>query len=143
MVSWKKIHTIANEVLNWLNFDIDTTLNIRDLSPQLQQIVQIARAIALKGKIIILDEPTAAISFSEVDNLFATLRRLKDEGYSIIYVSHHLKEVFRITDRVTILKDGQGVGTFETAALDEKAMTRLMIGRDIIRERPKQRLLNK
>lgn len=134
LVSWRKINQTAKEVLKWLHFDIDTKQNIRSLSPQLQQIVQIARAIALKGKIIILDEPTAAISFSEVDNLFEILNRLKDEGYSIIYVSHHLKEVFRITSRVTVLKDGKGVGTYNTADLDEKSVTKLMIGRDIVRE---------
>lgn len=134
MVSWKKINKVATDVLKWLRFDIDTKSNIGTLTPQLQQIVQIARAIALKGKIIILDEPTAAISFSQVDKLFEILRRLKNEGYSIIYVSHHLKEVFRITDRVTVLKDGEGVGFYNTADMDEKKITHLMIGRNIVKE---------
>ena len=130
-VSWEKINKVAADVLKKLNFDIDIKQNIRRLTPQQQQIVQIARAIAINGRIIILDEPTASISFSQVDNLFNILRNLRNEGYSIIYVSHHLKEVFRITDRVTILKDGECVGTYITNELDERAITRLMIGREI------------
>jgi ribose transport system ATP-binding protein len=133
VVSWDNVHKTAAAVLKRLHFEIDTKLNIRELSPQLQQIVQIARAIAINGKILILDEPTAAISFSQVDKLFEILRNLKAEGYSIIYVSHHLKEVFRITDRVTVFKDGQGVGTYTTSELTEQSITRLMIGREIVK----------
>jgi len=133
LVSWEKVNKVAADVLKKLNFDIDIKQNIRRLTPQQQQIVQIARAIAINGRIIILDEPTAAISFSQVDNLFNILRNLCNEGYSIIYVSHHLKEVFRITDRVTILKDGECVGTYMTNELDERTITRLMIGREITR----------
>jgi ABC-type sugar transport system ATPase subunit len=133
IVSWDSIHKTAAEVLKRLHFEIDTKQNIRYLSPQLQQIVQIARAIAINGKILILDEPTAAISFNQVDKLFEILRSLKAEGYSIIYVSHHLKEVFRITDRVTVLKDGQGVGTYNTSDMDEKSITHMMIGREVIK----------
>ncbi len=131
LVSWNNIHKSASEILKKLNFDVDTKSKMKDLTFEKQQIVQIARAIAIKGKILILDEPTAAISFSQVENLFNILRMLKEEGYTIIYVSHHLKEVFRITDRVTILKDGETVGTYKTSDLTEKDMIKLMVGRDI------------
>lgn len=134
-VDWKSVNKSAQEILNRINFDIDPKLMMSDLTPEKQQIVQIAHAIAIKGKILILDEPTAAISFTEVEKLFTVLRQLQKEGYTIIYVSHHLKEVFKITDRVTILKDGEVVGTYKTSDLDEKQMSNLMVGRKIIRNR--------
>ena len=134
IVTWKNVHNSANDILQSLNFPMDTKQKVSDISPEKQQIVQIARAIAIKGKILILDEPTAAISFSQVENLFNILRKLKNEGYSIIYVSHHLKEVFRITDRVTVLKDGECVGTYNTSELDEKEMMRLMGGRNLVQQ---------
>jgi len=134
-VKWKDINRAAREILKRINFDIDPKKLMNDLTPEKQQIVQIAHAIAIEGEILILDEPTAAISFSEVDKLFSVLRKLQEEGYTIIYVSHHLKEVFEITENVTILKDGEVVGTYKTSDLDEKKMSRLMVGRNIIREK--------
>ena len=131
IVSWKNIHKEAARIISELKFDIDTHAKMNEITPEKQQIVQIAHAIAIEGKILILDEPTAAISYSEVDNLFAILNLLKERGYSIIYVSHHLKEVFRISDRLTILKDGQAVGTYNTAEMDETKVTELMVGRKI------------
>lgn len=131
VVSWKNIHKEAARIISDLKFDIDTHAKMSDITPEKQQIVQIAHAIAIEGKILILDEPTAAISYSEVDNLFAILNLLKERGYSIIYVSHHLKEVFRISDRMTILKDGQTVGTYNTSEMDETKVTELMVGRKI------------
>ena len=137
-VSWNNINTAADEILRKINFAIDPKLNMNTLTPEKQQIVQIARAIAIKGKILILDEPTASISFSQVEKLFSVLRQLQNEGYTIIYVSHHLKEVFKITDRVTILKDGEVVGTYKTSDLNEREMSRLMVGRVINRSRKSQ-----
>ena len=131
IVSWKNVHKEARRIISELKFDIDTKAKMAEITPEKQQIVQIAHAIAIEGKILILDEPTAAISYSEVDNLFAILNMLKEKGYSIIYVSHHLKEVFRITDRLTILKDGCTVGTYNTAEMNEEKVTELMVGRQI------------
>ena len=131
VVSWKKVHQEAKRIIDELKFDIDTRALMSDITPEKQQIAQIAHAIAIEGKILILDEPTAAISYSEVDNLFDILHMLKDRGYSIIYVSHHLREVFRITDRLTVLKDGATVGTYNTADMDEQKVTALMVGREI------------
>ena len=142
VVDWKKLHAAAGEIIAKLKFDIDTKEKMENLSPERQQIVQIAHAIAIRGKVLILDEPTAAISFSQVENLFTILRMLKDEGYSIIYVSHHLKEVFRITDRVTILKDGEAVGTFNTSGLTESEMMHYMVGRKVERVQHQTDLLN-
>ncbi|MCI8524585.1 MAG: sugar ABC transporter ATP-binding protein [Oscillospiraceae bacterium] len=133
LVSWRGIHKEARRIISELKFDINTHDRMCDITPEKQQIVQIAHAIAIEGKILILDEPTAAISYSEVDNLFAILNMLKEQGYSIIYVSHHLKEIFRISDRMTILKDGCTVGTYNTAEMDENRVTELMVGRKIER----------
>jgi ABC-type sugar transport system ATPase subunit len=137
-VSWKNINNAAEEILHKINFVIDPKLMMNTLTPEKQQIVQIARAIAIKGEILILDEPTASISFSQVEKLFSVLRQLQNEGYTIIYVSHHLKEVFKITDRVTILKDGEVVGTYKTSDLNEREMSKLMVGRVINRSRKSQ-----
>jgi len=138
IISWKNINESAASILHRINFDINPKLMMSSLTPEKQQIVQIARAIAIKGKILILDEPTASISFNQVDKLFSVLRQLQSEGYTIIYVSHHLKEVFKITDRVTILKDGEVVGTYKTSSLSEREMARLMVGRVISRSRKTQ-----
>lgn len=131
LVPWKEVHSEADRILSEMKFQINTRAKMSEITPEKQQIVQIAHAIAIKGKILILDEPTAAISFSEVDNLFAILRLLRNQGYSIIYVSHHLKEVFRITDRITVLKDGRTIGTYQTADMSETTVAELMVGREI------------
>lgn len=131
LINWTNIYHEAEKIIQSLNFDIDVRARMIDLTPEKQQIVQIAHAIAIEGKILILDEPTASISYSEIDNLFNILNVLKDDGYSIIYVSHHLKEIFRITDRITILKDGCTVGTYNTADMNEESVAKLMVGRDI------------
>lgn len=97
-----------------------------------KQLVEIAKALARKPSILILDEPTASLTERETNALFPLLRRLRTEGTTIIYISHRLDEIFQLADRITVLKDGRTQGTFETNTLDRQKLIRLMVGRDIV-----------
>ncbi|GAG37669.1 unnamed protein product, partial [marine sediment metagenome] len=102
-----------------------------------QQIVSIARALASNCKVLILDEPTSALSQRDIDNLFKVMKKLKIQGVSIIFISHKLGEVLKIADRVTILRDSQKVGTFYIGDLTEDKIVELIIGRSIREKYPK------
>jgi ABC-type sugar transport system ATPase subunit len=101
------------------------------LSTARRQMVEIARALGVNSRVLILDEPTSSLSEAETGALFATLRRLRGQGVGIIYISHRLEEVSRLADRITVLRDGRDVGTQDRAALDPQALVRWMVGRDI------------
>ncbi|MFK3983305.1 sugar ABC transporter ATP-binding protein [Micromonospora sp. NPDC050397] len=96
-----------------------------------QQLVEIAKALSFEPRILVLDEPTAALSPHEVDALFTRIRRLRDNGLTVLYISHRLKEIFELTDRVTVLKDGRRVDTVETASVQPGELVRMMVGRDL------------
>ncbi|WP_329109642.1 sugar ABC transporter ATP-binding protein [Micromonospora sp. NBC_01699] len=96
-----------------------------------QQLVEIAKALSFEPRILVLDEPTAALSPHEVDALFARIRRLRDNGLTVLYISHRLKEIFDLTDRITVLKDGRRVDTVDTARVDTRRLVQLMVGREL------------
>jgi len=104
---------------------------VSELSVAHQQLVEIARALSCQARILVLDEPTSALSEAETEALFVTLRRLRTQGVGIIYISHRLKEVMRLADRITVLRDGRLVGTQYTHKLDRRELIRWMVGRDI------------
>jgi ABC-type sugar transport system ATPase subunit len=110
---------------------IDPKAKVVNLSFAHQQMVEIARALAFKSSVVIFDEPTASLTLTEANALFATIARLKAQGVAIVYISHKMSEVFALSDRITVLRDGSMRGTLETARTDEREITRLMIGRDI------------
>jgi ABC-type sugar transport system ATPase subunit len=118
-------------IFSQLGFEIDPDSIVRDLSVSQQQLVEIAKALSVDGRVIVMDEPTAALSRSEIQQLLQVVRKLRDEGRSIIYVSHHLEEVFEIADRATVLRDGAHVGTLDVASTTEDELVRLMVGRDV------------
>jgi ribose transport system ATP-binding protein len=131
-VNWKLLRQKARELLERLNFgDIDETAIVSDLSIAYQQVVEICKSLSRDVSILVLDEPTALLSNKEVDKLFELLFTLKKQGVSIVYISHRLDEIFRITDRITVLKDGQTVGTVNTADVDKETLVNMMIGRSI------------
>lgn len=101
------------------------------LSPAQQQMVEIAKALSLNAKLLILDEPTAALTETETKTLFRVIQQLRSEGVGVIYISHRLEEIFRIADRVTVLKDGAWQGTFRTSETTSDELVRRMVGRDI------------
>jgi len=104
---------------------------VSDLSIAHQQLVEIARALSCRARILVLDEPTSSLSEAETEALFATLRRLRSQGVGIIYISHRLEEIIRLADRITVLRDGHSVGTESTGNVDQRQLVRWMVGRDI------------
>ncbi len=126
----------AQELLDGLGVRVDAGAPVRGLSVAHQQMVEIARALVTDARVLILDEPSATLSATEVDALFAVLRRLKARGLATIYVSHRLDEIFTLCDSVTVLRDGQHVRTAPVAAFTRESLVRDMVGRDVTEEYP-------
>lgn len=126
-----EMHRRADEVLNRLGVQLDTYLAASELSVAQQQIVEIAKALARKLRILIMDEPTAALSGTEVEALFNVIRTLKSQGVTVLYISHRLAEIFEIADSVTVLKDGKLVDTKPIGVVTDSDVVRMMIGRQL------------
>jgi len=132
LVDWEKAFESASEILENLGFPgIDVRTRISDLSVSQQQVVEIAKAITETPRILILDEPSAVLAETELRQLFALIERLKNRGTLILYISHRLKEVFEIADRITVLKDGEKVETLSASQTDEQGLVNLMVGRPL------------
>ncbi len=127
----------ARELLQRVALHIDPRRTVASLSVAEQQLVEIAKALAIDARLVIMDEPTAALTGQEIDELFDVIRSLTAKGIAVLYISHRLDEIFRIADRVTVMRDGQVVATLPRADLDEKKLIRLMVGRDIANLYPK------
>lgn len=125
-------------IFSRLGAEIDLDIPCRKLTTAQQQLVEIAKALAFDARIIVMDEPSAALTNHEVQRLFEIIRELKKQGISIIYISHRLDEVFEITDRVTVLRDGVNVGARPTAEITRAGMIQLMVGRELTDEFPKR-----
>jgi rhamnose transport system ATP-binding protein len=121
----------TREVLARLRLAIDPDARAESLSAAHRQLLQVARALAFRCRMLVLDEPTTALTDAEADHLFAVLQELKAQGTTLLYVSHRLPEVFRLCDRITVLRDGAVAGTFDRAAVDPPAIVRAMVGRDL------------
>jgi ABC-type sugar transport system ATPase subunit len=130
-IDTRRMHAAAAELLAAVGLDIDPGTPLDELSPAQQQLVEVAKAISLDAKLVIFDEPTASLSPAEADRLFGVVRSLRDKGVSVVYISHRLDEVFALADRVTVLKDGAGQGTFAAGALTHDALVAKMVGRDV------------
>lgn len=131
MLSRKAMNKATAELLSSLDLDIDPDAKMRSLSIAQMQMIEIAKAISYNSKIIIMDEPTSAISEREVDNLFNIIGRLKKKGVGIIYISHKMKEIYQIADRITIFRDGKYIATREAADLPKDELIALMVGRKL------------
>jgi ABC-type sugar transport system ATPase subunit len=114
-----------------MELDIKPTEYVSMLNVSQQQMVEIAKAFARNSDIIIMDEPTAALNTREVETLYSFIRKLKKQGKTVIYISHRLKEIFDLSDRVSILRDGCYIGTYQTAEIDQKTLVEKMVGREI------------
>jgi ribose transport system ATP-binding protein len=121
----------AREILARLSVDIDLNAKVSTLSVAQQQFVEIAKALSLDAKILILDEPTATLTPNEVEHLFVVMRELRRQGVAMIFISHHLDEIFEICDRITVLRDGHYVGTTDVAATNIDNLVEMMVGRRI------------
>jgi ABC-type sugar transport system ATPase subunit len=131
-VDWAKAYRRAEEILRSIGFvGIDVRSVVRHMSVSHQQMVEIAKAVAVRPRILILDEPSAVLSQEELDRLFALVRLLRQQGTLILYISHRLDEVFEIADRITVLKDGQLVGTVRPQEAGQGQLIRMMVGRSL------------
>jgi rhamnose transport system ATP-binding protein len=130
-IDWKERRRRAVELFSRLGLDLDPDLPARDLSMPEKQLVEIARALGEEARVLVLDEPTASLSTSEVTKLLALLKDLRAQGLAIVYVSHRLEEIFEIADRVTVLRDGAVVASREARGLERAELIRLMVGREL------------
>ena len=138
LVDWPEMHKQARELLARLHLDIDPRQPLSRLGVGQQQMVEVAKALHHRADLIIMDEPTSALSVREIDYLFTIIRQLKAQGVAIIYISHHLEETFELGDRTTVLRDGQRVATLPTRDLNVDGLIRLMVGRDLSEKFPKE-----
>ncbi len=130
-IDWPKLYSQAQQLLNQLNVDVDARAEVQGLSIAQQQMVEVAKALSLNADLIAMDEPTSALTDRETEVLFDVMHSLKAGGVSLIFISHRLEEVFRIADRVTVLRDGQFIGSAPIADLDEDQVVRMMVGREL------------
>lgn len=138
LLDWRRLMVDCQALLARLGVPIDPRVRVGQLSLARQQLVEMAHALALDTRVLAMDEPTASLSDDDVRNLFRVIRQLRDEGRAIIFVSHRLDEVFEIADRITVLRDGQAVGTLLRAEATVERVVSMMVGRPIDQQFPKQ-----
>ena len=127
----KAIYKQAAEIIEPLGLDLRVTRPVRELSTAQQQMVEIVKAISFNARIVVMDEPTSSLSLPEVTRLFEIIRRLKENGVGIIYISHRLDEIFEISDRVTVIRDGAYIGTKLTGETNQEELVKMMVGRSL------------
>jgi rhamnose transport system ATP-binding protein len=137
-VDWGKMYQEAGELLHLLGVQLDPKIRARTLSVAQQQMVEIARALSVKAKILIMDEPTSSLTLAEVADLFRIVRRLRETGTAIVFISHRLEELFELADRVTVLRDGAYVGTKVISEVTTDSLIQMMVGRTLADMFPKQ-----
>jgi len=131
MVNVREMNRKARALLAEYGIDIDVARQLDGYSVAIQQVIAIARAVDLSGKVLILDEPTASLDTQEVAMLFRIVRDLKKRGLGIVFITHFLEQVYDVTDRITVLRNGKLVGTRETASLDREALIGMMLGHEL------------
>lgn len=136
-INWNKLYADTREILQKYHLDVDPTTPVKDLGVGKQQMVEIAKALSENAKILILDEPTSALSEAEISTLMDILHSLKSHGVTCIYITHKLDEFFRITDTVTVLRDGKTVVTNPTNQLNQQKLVSYMVGREMKERFPK------
>ena len=130
-VNWKKINGKAKEILDEMGVQMDVQQKLREISIGKRQLVAIARAITFESKVIVMDEPTAALSSSEVEMLYNIIRTLRGKGVAIVYISHKLDEIFTVADRITVLRDGERIETASVSEFDQTKLINMMVGREL------------
>ena len=131
-INWQKMNELANNAIVRLGIDVDVTQPLENYSVAIQQMVAITRALEiLSAKVLILDEPTSSLDIHETNLLFDVMRKLKNEGIGIIFITHFLDQVYQIADRITVLRNGKLVGTYEAASLPRVELVAKMLGRSL------------
>lgn len=136
-VNWRKMRQEAKYWLDQLNIRLDPDTLVGELSVGQQQMIEIAKALSMQADILVLDEPTAALTNREIEALFQVIASLKEKGVGMIYISHRMEEIFQVSDRITVLRDGQYVGTVKTARTNMDELVKMMVGREITDRFPK------
>ncbi|MEM8666569.1 MAG: sugar ABC transporter ATP-binding protein [Planctomycetota bacterium] len=131
IIDRRRIHDDAQRVLQQIGLEVDANDALSNLSIGQKQLVEIAKAVSVNARVLIMDEPTSSLSAGEAERLFQVVKDLRESGVSIIYISHRLGEVSELADRVTVLRDGENAGDLEKEAINHDNMVRLMVGRDI------------
>lgn len=138
IIDKKEMYQKSKKILQDLGIDIDPNTQIADLGVAMQQMVEIAKAISMDSDIIIMDEPTAALGDNEIEELFKTIDNLKEKGISVIYISHRLKELWQVADRVTVFRDGQYIATHPISETDKDLLITEMVGRELKEQFPER-----
>ena len=131
LIDHGRIHRESKQFLNSVGLQVDPATIVRELTVGKQQMVEIAKALSINARVLIMDEPTSSLSQRETENLFQVINDLRVSGVSIIYISHRLGEVKELADRVTVLRDGKNAGDLAREEIDHNAMVKLMVGRDL------------
>ncbi|WP_417719710.1 sugar ABC transporter ATP-binding protein [Salipiger sp.] len=131
LIDWPEMRRRAREILDRIEADLDPDMPLHELGIASRHLVAIARALSVDARVVIMDEPTAALSHKEIEELYDLVERLKAEGRAILFISHKFDEIFRIADRYTVFRDGQHVGSGLISEVDEADLVRLMVGRSV------------
>ncbi len=137
-VNWKELKKQAKEILDKAGLSYDPTEELKNLSVSDVQLLEITRAISFKADVIIMDEPTSALTQSETDRLFRNIRDLKERGLTILYISHKMDEIFRVSDYITVMRDGEHISTRPASEFTEETLVREMVGRNLTNVYPKE-----
>ena len=137
LVDHEKMYDMTKEVLKTIKLDVDPKMLMVELTIAKTQMIEIAKAISYNAKVIIMDEPTSALTKKEIVQLFSIMRQLKADGKSLIYISHKLDEIFEISDKITVFRDGRLIGTDNTDRFDVQSLIKMMVGRDVTEMFPK------
>ena len=131
IIDWNLLYSNARNLMHQFGLELDPAARVRDLGVGQQQLVEILKALSKKSKILLLDEPTAALAESEVEILLRIIRTLKERNITCVYISHKLDEVFSISDRITVLRDGKSIVTLPRSETNKNEVIRQMVGREI------------
>jgi len=131
VINWEELYSRAQTLLTNLHLALDPRTPVQNLGIGQQQLVEIAKALSQDARILVLDEPTAALTDTEIETLFGILNKLRERGVAMIYISHKLDEVFQISNRITVLRDGRTISTDATSDLDEARVIARMVGREV------------
>ncbi|MBC5649212.1 sugar ABC transporter ATP-binding protein [Christensenella tenuis] len=139
MINWKKLKKDSHDLLEKLGFsEIDPDEKVGNLSVAYQQVVEICKSLSRDARVLVLDEPSAVLTFTEIQKLFKLIRQLKEQGIAIVYISHRMDEIFDLCDTVTVLKDGHFVNEFRIDEIDKKSLIYQMVGRELSQLFPKR-----
>jgi ABC-type sugar transport system ATPase subunit len=140
LVDWQRLYADAEALAARLGIELDVRARVEELSVARQQMVEIAKALSLEARVIIMDEPSSALTERETEALFEIIGRLRRQGVAVVYISHRLEEIFRVADRVTVLRDGRLVGTLPVGQASQHLLIGMMVGRELTTLFPKESL---